>query len=175
MTVSYGHGIAVTPLHLASAYAALVNGGVALTVEVLSPPAAFLGTTADPKKLSEHGLLNQNSIVLRVQHGKNVFLFPGDCYGGSFEQHLKATVVGTSHLVHLQVVPILRSSAAQLAPTPGECHATAHRLGLLGHIDHTTAAFADALEQPVASESLTHRLVRHRFRQFQRRGQFLRH
>tara|TARA_B100000678_G_scaffold179768_1_gene150016 strand:+ start:124 stop:1878 length:1755 start_codon:yes stop_codon:yes gene_type:complete len=28
MTVSYGHGIAVTPLHLASAYAAMVNGGV---------------------------------------------------------------------------------------------------------------------------------------------------
>lgn len=28
MTVGYGHGIAVTPLHLASAYAALVNGGV---------------------------------------------------------------------------------------------------------------------------------------------------
>lgn len=27
MTVSYGHGIAVTPLHLACAYAALVNGG----------------------------------------------------------------------------------------------------------------------------------------------------
>ncbi|MFD1952359.1 peptidoglycan D,D-transpeptidase FtsI family protein [Sphingomonas arantia] len=28
MTVAYGHGIAVTPLHLASAYAAIVNGGV---------------------------------------------------------------------------------------------------------------------------------------------------
>jgi cell division protein FtsI (penicillin-binding protein 3) len=28
MTTGYGHGIAVTPLHLASAYAALVNGGV---------------------------------------------------------------------------------------------------------------------------------------------------
>src|SRR3546814_410891 len=28
MTASYGHGIAVTPLHLASAYAALVNGGI---------------------------------------------------------------------------------------------------------------------------------------------------
>ncbi|KTE05183.1 peptidoglycan D,D-transpeptidase FtsI family protein [Sphingopyxis sp. H115] len=28
MTTSYGHGIAVTPLHLASAYAALVNGGI---------------------------------------------------------------------------------------------------------------------------------------------------
>ncbi|MEW4448582.1 penicillin-binding protein 2 [Qipengyuania sp. JC766] len=28
MTVSYGHGVAVTPLHLASAYAAMVNGGL---------------------------------------------------------------------------------------------------------------------------------------------------
>lgn len=28
MTTAYGHGIAVTPLHLASAYAAIVNGGV---------------------------------------------------------------------------------------------------------------------------------------------------
>ena len=28
MTVSYGHGLSITPLHLASAYAALVNGGV---------------------------------------------------------------------------------------------------------------------------------------------------
>ena len=28
MTVAYGHGIAVTPLHLASAYSALVNGGI---------------------------------------------------------------------------------------------------------------------------------------------------
>jgi cell division protein FtsI (penicillin-binding protein 3) len=28
MTVGYGHGIAVTPLHLASAYGAMVNGGI---------------------------------------------------------------------------------------------------------------------------------------------------
>jgi cell division protein FtsI (penicillin-binding protein 3) len=28
MTVGYGHGMAVTPLHLASAYAAMVNGGI---------------------------------------------------------------------------------------------------------------------------------------------------
>lgn len=28
MTISFGHGLSVTPLHLASAYAALVNGGV---------------------------------------------------------------------------------------------------------------------------------------------------
>ncbi|MFT4027101.1 MAG: penicillin-binding protein 2 [Novosphingobium sp.] len=39
MTVSYGHGIAVTPLHLASAYAALVNGGVwrPATLEKIDP------------------------------------------------------------------------------------------------------------------------------------------
>ena len=36
-------------------------------------------------------------------------------------------VVGTSHLVHLQVVSILRPSTAQLAPTPGECHCRAQR------------------------------------------------
>mgnify|MGYP000210915839 CR=1 FL=1 len=39
MTVSYGHGIAVTPLHLATAYAALVNGGLwrPATIRKLTP------------------------------------------------------------------------------------------------------------------------------------------
>jgi cell division protein FtsI (penicillin-binding protein 3) len=39
MTVSYGHGIAVTPLHLASAYATMVNGGIwrPTTLQKLSP------------------------------------------------------------------------------------------------------------------------------------------
>ena len=39
MTVSFGHGIAVTPMHLASAYAALVNGGIwrPATLEKLDP------------------------------------------------------------------------------------------------------------------------------------------
>jgi len=55
---------------------------------VLSPPAEFISLDADPAKVSEHGLLNSNSIVLRVQHGKNVFLFPGDSYGGAYEEHL---------------------------------------------------------------------------------------
>lgn len=39
MTIAYGHGIAVTPLHLASAYAALVNGGVWHPATVLKRPA----------------------------------------------------------------------------------------------------------------------------------------
>jgi len=64
----------------------------ALKIEVLSPPAGFIDPQSDPKKVSDHGLLNSNSIVLRVQHGKNVFIFPGDAYGGGFERHLKEKV-----------------------------------------------------------------------------------
>ena len=45
MTVSYGHGIAVTPLHLASAYAALVNGGIwrPTTLQKIAPGQAPAG------------------------------------------------------------------------------------------------------------------------------------
>ncbi len=45
MTVSYGHGIAVTPLHLASAYAAMVNGGIwrPATLAKLGPGQAPAG------------------------------------------------------------------------------------------------------------------------------------
>ncbi|WFL77996.1 penicillin-binding protein 2 [Altererythrobacter arenosus] len=45
MTVSYGHGIAVTPLHLASAYAAMVNGGIwrPATLRKLEPGTAPRG------------------------------------------------------------------------------------------------------------------------------------
>ncbi len=38
MTTAYGHGIAVTPLQLASAYAALVNGGVLLKPTLMKVP-----------------------------------------------------------------------------------------------------------------------------------------
>ena len=41
MTVSYGHGIAVTPLHLAAAYATIANGGLKVTpslIEGAEPP-----------------------------------------------------------------------------------------------------------------------------------------
>jgi cell division protein FtsI (penicillin-binding protein 3) len=44
LTSSYGHGVAITPLHLAGAYAALVNGGV-------WRPATLLKT--DPAKAPE--------------------------------------------------------------------------------------------------------------------------
>jgi cell division protein FtsI (penicillin-binding protein 3) len=45
MTVSYGHGLAVTPLHLAAAYAAMVNGGIwrPATLEKIDPARAPTG------------------------------------------------------------------------------------------------------------------------------------
>jgi cell division protein FtsI (penicillin-binding protein 3) len=46
MTTAYGHGIAVSPLHLASAYAALVNGGILrpATLMRVEPGKAAKGT-----------------------------------------------------------------------------------------------------------------------------------
>ncbi|MFC4291771.1 peptidoglycan D,D-transpeptidase FtsI family protein [Sphingorhabdus arenilitoris] len=43
MTVGYGHGISVTPMHLANAYAAMVNGGI-------YRPATLLKVTPDQKR-----------------------------------------------------------------------------------------------------------------------------
>ncbi|MDI1313437.1 MBL fold metallo-hydrolase [Prosthecobacter sp.] len=79
--------------------------GPELTVEVLSPPKQMHNTDTDPAKITEHGLLNTNSLFLRLQHGKNVFFFPGDAYGTgqryvlehTSPERLKATVVTAPH------------------------------------------------------------------------------
>ena len=77
----------------------------ALDVEVLSPPKEFLGTDKPESLITEHGLLNGNSLVLRIQHGKNVFIFPGDAYGvgqaflmkAVKPERLRATVLVAPH------------------------------------------------------------------------------
>jgi competence protein ComEC len=46
----------------------------ALRIDVLSPPKGGL----KPEGSEGKDLTNDNSLVVRVQHGKNVFLFPGD-------------------------------------------------------------------------------------------------
>jgi competence protein ComEC len=76
-----------------------------LSVEVLSPPKAFLETSSDPKVTEDSALVNGNSMVLRVKHGENVFLFPGDSYGMGQQYmmtntppaKLRATVVTAPH------------------------------------------------------------------------------
>src|SRR3546814_2585645 len=59
MTTSYGHGIAVTPLHLASAYAALVNGGLYRPATMLKlgekpPPQGRRVFKASTSRSEEH-------------------------------------------------------------------------------------------------------------------------
>ena len=49
MTIGYGHGIAVTPLHLISGFATLVNGGI----------------TRPPTLLQRHGEINGTRVVTR--------------------------------------------------------------------------------------------------------------
>lgn len=79
--------------------------GPGVSVEVLSPPKQMHATDADPAKITEHGLLNTNSLFLRLQHGDNVFFFPGDAYGAgqryvlekSAPEKLKAAVVTAPH------------------------------------------------------------------------------
>jgi len=69
----------------------------ALTVEVLSPPKGFL--------TSKVSIENANSLVLRVCHGKNVFLFTGDALAETQEHlirsypagFLKTTVMSAPH------------------------------------------------------------------------------
>ena len=39
MTISYGHGMAVTPLHLAAGYATLVNGGLRVRPSIIASDA----------------------------------------------------------------------------------------------------------------------------------------
>lgn len=55
MTTAYGHGIAVTPLQLASAYAALVNGGIwrPATLMKVSPGKAVKGRRVFSEQTSE--------------------------------------------------------------------------------------------------------------------------
>lgn len=68
----------------------------ALQVEVLAPRAGLFDTPDD----GSHSFLNMSSVVLRVQHGKNVFLFPGDAYHAAKDipvEKLKCDVLTSPH------------------------------------------------------------------------------
>jgi cell division protein FtsI (penicillin-binding protein 3) len=57
MTVGFGHGIAVTPLHLATAYSALVNGGI-------YRPATFLKVPEGAERPGERVFTERTSLLL---------------------------------------------------------------------------------------------------------------
>jgi len=57
MTVSYGHGLSASPLHLAAAYASVLNGGTKVVPTILKSPAVKPG----PRVVSE-----QTSSIMRT-------------------------------------------------------------------------------------------------------------
>ena len=82
MTVSYGHGVAVTPLHLASAYATMVNGGIwrPATLHRLEPGEAPRGRRVF--KASTSARMNQLMRMITVYGtGRNADA-PGYRVGG---------------------------------------------------------------------------------------------
>ncbi len=53
MTISYGHGISVSPLHLAAAYASVVNGGTRVTPTLLRQEVTVPGPRVVSREVSE--------------------------------------------------------------------------------------------------------------------------
>ena len=60
MTISYGHGISGSPLHLAAAYSTMVNGGTFITPTLLKQPFIEVGPRVISKNVS-----NQLQAMLR--------------------------------------------------------------------------------------------------------------
>ncbi len=68
MTIGYGHGMAITPLHLANAYAAIVNGGFLRPSTLLKVPAGQ--APKGQRIISEHtSLLMRKMLRLVVTDG----------------------------------------------------------------------------------------------------------
>ena len=80
MTISYGHGLSTSPLHLAAAYASVLNGGTLVTPTLIANPEPRVG----PRVVSE-----QTSATVRgflravVDHGTATLAeVPGYAVGG---------------------------------------------------------------------------------------------
>ncbi len=82
MTIGYGHGLAVTPLHLASAYAALVNGGIwrPSTLMKIAPGKAPKGTRVITQATSDK-MRQMLRLIVTEGTGKNANV-PGMRVGG---------------------------------------------------------------------------------------------
>ena len=63
MTISYGHGLSATPLHLATGYAALANGGRLVKPTLLEGGKFNLGPQVISKKVAENSLAMLRGVV----------------------------------------------------------------------------------------------------------------
>lgn len=75
MTISYGHGLSASPLHLASAYASLLNGGTRVTPTLLKRDTVALGPRVVSEQTSKTARRLLREVVL---HGTASF---GDVAG----------------------------------------------------------------------------------------------
>ncbi len=64
MTISYGHGISVTPLHLAIGYAMLANGGRLVKPTLLEEVKSNLGPRVVSKEVADKGLAMLRGVVM---------------------------------------------------------------------------------------------------------------
>ena len=63
MTISYGHGLSATPLHLATGYAALANGGRLVQPTLLERKKIELGPQVISKEVAENSLAMLRGVV----------------------------------------------------------------------------------------------------------------
>ena len=65
MTISYGHGLSATPLHLAAAYASILNGGTKVTPTLLKQDAVIQGERIVSERVSALARSMLRDVVVR--------------------------------------------------------------------------------------------------------------
>lgn len=104
-TISYGHGLAVTPVHLAAGYAALINGGLRVVPTLLRRPSAATGervissTTSDAMRRLMRGVVTDGTASLGevagyAPGGKTGTADRPHPNGGYYEDRVVATFAG---------------------------------------------------------------------------------
>ncbi len=105
VTISYGHGLSMTPLHLASAYATLVNGGLRVHPTLSRRSEATVGERVISEETSQimrslmRGVVTQGTASLGevagyLPGGKTGTANKPNPHGGYFEDRTIATFAG---------------------------------------------------------------------------------
>jgi len=105
MTISYGHGLAISPVHLAAGYASLVNGGLRVVPTLVRRPDSIPGERLISEQTSETMRALMRAVVVRgtasmaevegyAVGGKTGTADKPDPQGGYYEDRVVATFAG---------------------------------------------------------------------------------